>query len=442
MIPLVSRRSGTLAGRCRVPGDKSISHRALMTAAIAIGRTTIEGLLEGEDVLRTADALSALGVGVRRHDDGRWSVDGVGVGGLVEPSTILDMGNSGTGARLMMGLVSTHAFNTHFTGDASLVKRPMARVARPLERMGASILARSGCRLPLAVMGTAEPVPIEYELPVASAQVKSAILYAALNAPGETIVIEPQATRDHSELMLKYFGATVASEPFGTGGRTVRLTGLAELQARDLRVPSDISSAAFPLVAAAITEGAHVTLEAVGTNPLRIGIVDTLREMGAAIRIENERRFGEEPVADIAVKGGALRAVDVPANRAPRMIDEYPVLAVAAACASGTSRFRGLGELRVKESDRLSAIADGLARCGVDVEVSGDDLMIEGTGRPPRGAATIATHLDHRIAMAFLVLGLVSQEPVAIDDGSPIQTSFPDFVPLMRALGAAIETRA
>lgn len=438
MTQFVSRRTGALAGRCRVPGDKSISHRSLMTAAIAVGRTTIDGLLEGEDVLRTADALRALGVSVTRHGEGRWSVDGVGVGGLAEPSQILDMGNSGTGARLMMGLVATHAFATHFTGDASLVKRPMARIARPLERMGAGILARSGCRLPLAVVGTAEPVPIEYELPVASAQVKSAILYAALNAPGATVVIEPQATRDHSELMLAHFGARITSEAFGAAGRKVRLAGHTELKARDLQVPSDISSAAFPLVAAAITEGSAVTLEAVGTNPLRFGVIETLREMRADIRVENLRNYGGEPVADISIKGGALVGVDVPPGRAPRMIDEYPVLAVAAACASGKTLFRGLGELRVKESDRLSAIADGLGRCGVKVEVSGDDLAIHGSGTPPRGGATIETQLDHRIAMAFLVLGLASEEPVAIDDGSPIQTSFPDFVALMRGLGAAI----
>jgi 3-phosphoshikimate 1-carboxyvinyltransferase len=352
------------------------------------------------------------------------------------------MGNSGTGARLMMGLVATHAFHTHFTGDASLVKRPMARVARPLERMGANIVARSRCRLPLVVIGTAEPVPIEYELPVASAQVKSAILYAALNVPGETVVIEPQATRDHSELMLKYFGADVTSERVGANGRRVRLIGHAELQARDLQVPSDISSAAFPLVAAAITEGSEVTLPAVGTNPLRFGIIETLREMGADIRIENARHFGGEPVADIAIRSGTLVAVDVPADRAPRMIDEYPVLAVAAACAEGKTIFRGLGELRVKESDRLSAIAEGLIRCGVKVEVLGDDLTIHGTGAPPRGGARIETQLDHRIAMAFLVLGLVSPEPVAIDDGSPIHTSFPDFVALMGGLGAHIEAGA
>lgn len=437
--PLVSRMAGALKGEARVPGDKSISHRALMTGALAIGESRIEGLLEGDDVLRTAAALRALGARVERKAPGSWSVAGLGVGGLGEPDQVLDMGNSGTGARLLMGLVATHAFTAHFTGDASLVKRPMARVTAPLERMGANFLARSGGRLPLAVIGTGEPVPISYRLPVPSAQVKSAILYAALNTPGETTVIEPQPTRDHTELMLRHFGAELRVETHGDGARAVTLVGQPELTARDLRVPADISSAAFPLVAALLTQGSEVTLPEVGINPLRAGLIETLREMGADLRLANERAVAGERVADLVVRGGTLNGIEVPAERAPRMIDEYPILAVAASCARGATRLRGLAELRVKESDRLSAIARGLAACGVTVAVDGDDLTIEGTGAPPKGGARIESELDHRIAMSFLVLGMVAKEPVSVDDGEPIETSFPIFVSLMNRLGARIE---
>ncbi len=437
--PLISRASGALKGEARVPGDKSISHRALMTGALAVGESHIEGLLEGDDVLCTAAALRALGARVERRAPGSWIVSGLGVGGLGEPDQVLDMGNSGTGARLLMGLVATHAFTAHFTGDASLVRRPMARVTAPLERMGANFLTRSGARLPLAVIGTDAPVPISYRLPVPSAQVKSAILYAALNTPGETTVIEPQPTRDHTELMLRHFGAELRVETQTDGARAVTLVGQPELTARDLRVPADISSAAFPMVAALLAPGSDVTLPEVGINPLRAGLIETLREMGADLRLINERSIAGEPVADIVVRGGPLTGVEVPAARAPRMIDEYPILAVAASCARGATRLRGLAELRVKESDRLSAIARGLSACGVRVAVDGDDLTIEGTGAPPCGGARIESELDHRIAMAFLVLGLVAREPVAVDDGRPIETSFPVFETLMNRLGARIE---
>ncbi|MCX7353600.1 MAG: 3-phosphoshikimate 1-carboxyvinyltransferase [Alphaproteobacteria bacterium] len=437
--PLVSRTAGALKGEARVPGDKSISHRALMTGALAIGESRIEGLLEGDDVLRTAAALRAFGARIERKAPGAWSVAGLGVGGLGEPDQVLDMGNSGTGARLLMGLVATHDFTAHFTGDASLVKRPMARVTAPLERMGANFLARSGGRLPLAVIGTGEPVPISYRLPVPSAQVKSAILYAALNTPGETTVIEPQPTRDHTELMLRHFGAELRIETHADGARAVTLVGQPELTARDLRVPADISSAAFPLVAALLTPDSEITLPEVGINPLRAGLIESLREMGADLRLTNERTVAGERVADLVVRGGTLNGIEVPAERAPRMIDEYPILAVAAACARGTTRLRGLAELRVKESDRLSAIARGLAACGVKVAVEGDDLTIEGTGAPPKGGARVESELDHRIAMSFLVLGMVAKEPVSVDDGEPIETSFPTFESLMNRLGARIE---
>jgi 3-phosphoshikimate 1-carboxyvinyltransferase len=437
---LLARAGGRLTGTIRVPGDKSISHRALLTGAVAIGTTTIEGLLEGDDVRRTAGALAAMGAAIARTAPGHWRVDGVGVGGLSEPASVLDMGNSGTGARLLMGLVASHPFPAVFTGDASLVRRPMARVTEPLARMGAAFIGRSGGRLPMTVIGTDMPVPIQYRLPVASAQVKSAILYAGLNTAGETSVIEPEPTRDHSERMMRHFGATLGIEDIPGQGRRVTLVGQPELTARKIVVPADISSAAFPIVAALLVEESDVMLTHVGTNPLRTGILDTLAEMGADVRTTNAREDGGEPVADLRVRASSLKAVDVPAARAPRMIDEYPILAVAAACARGTSRFRGLAELRVKESDRLSAVARGLAQCGVKVEIDGDDLLVYGTGARPAGGATIAANLDHRIAMAFLVLGLGAASPIAIDDAETIDTSFPGFAALMRGLGAEIET--
>jgi len=435
--PLAAAPSGALRGTALVPGDKSISHRALLLGSVAVGRTRITGLLAGEDVLRTAAACKALGAGVARGADGAWTVDGVGVGGLAEPAEVLDMGNSGTAARLLLGLVATHDLTACMTGDASLVRRPMGRVIEPLERMGARFTARSGGRLPLAVVGAKAPLPIEYRLPVASAQVKSAVLLAGLNAPGTTAVIEPEPTRDHSETMLRHFGATVTVEPLERG-RRIALMGQPELAARDVDVPRDPSSAAFPMVAALLLPGSRVRLPGVGINPLRAGLLTTLQEMGADLAFENRREQGGEPVADLVARASRLAGVEVPAERAPTMIDEYPVLAVAAACARGRTVMRGLVELKVKESNRLAAIAAGLAANGVTVELGEDSLMVEGTGAPPPGGGTVATHMDHRIAMAFLVLGLAARRAVTVDDGTMIDTSFPGFAALMNGLGARI----
>ena len=425
----------------RVPGDKSISHRALMLGSLAIGETLISGLLEGEDVLATAAAMRALGAEVIRGADGLWRVHGVGVGGMDEPAQVLDMGNSGTAARLLLGIVASQPITCFMTGDASLVKRPMARVTGPLGRMGASFVTRTGGLMPLAVTGPADLVPIRHESPVATAQIKSAILLAGLNAAGETTVVEPQPSRDHSERMLRHFGATVTVDADGPR-RLVTVTGQPELKARAVAVPADPSSAAFPTVAALVTAESLIRLPAVGMNPHRDGLYRTLIEMGADITLENAAEVGGEPVADLVVASSVLKGVDVPADRAPAMIDEYPVLAIAAACASGTTRMRGLSELRVKESDRLAVTAAGLAACGVRVEIEGDDLIVHGTGMAPAGGATIAAELDHRIAMSFLVLGLASAAPVAIDDGAPIDTSFPGFAAGMAALGAAIAAPA
>jgi 3-phosphoshikimate 1-carboxyvinyltransferase len=409
-----------------------------MFGALAVGRSTVEGLLEGEDVLRTAEAMRRLGATVTRGADGIWELFGRGVGGLVEPEDLLDMGNAGTGARLLMGLVASHALTAIFTGDASLRSRPMRRVTDPLSKMGASFTGRSGGRLPMAVVGTPTPMPITYETPVPSAQVKSAILLAGLNTPGTTTVIEKESTRDHTELMLTGFGAKVSVELLPGGGRAVTLAGQPELIGRRVVVPADPSSAAFPAVAALLVPGSEITLTGVCTNALRCGLYTTLSEMGADITWTNPRDDGGEAVADLVIRHSALKGVDVPAGRAPTMIDEYPILAVAAAFATGTTRMRGLAELRVKESDRLAATARGLAACGVRLEIEGDDLIVHGTGRPPAGGATIAVKLDHRIAMAFLVFGLAAQAPVQIDDASAIETSFPDFVGLMTGLGAKI----
>ncbi|HEX5454790.1 MAG TPA: 3-phosphoshikimate 1-carboxyvinyltransferase [Stellaceae bacterium] len=425
-----------LAGRLLVPGDKSISHRALMLGALAAGRTEITGLLEGEDVLATAAALRALGAGIERAAAGHWLVDGVGIGGLGEPDGVLDLGNSGTSARLLLGILATHKLTAFVTGDASLRRRPMRRVTEPLARFGARFLSREGGLLPLAVTGATDPVPIEYRLPVPSAQVKSAVLLAGLNTPGLTSVIETEPSRDHTERMLGHFGADIAIEDLPGGGRRIVVAGQPELAAAPVAVPGDPSSAAFPLVAALLVPGSEVTIANVGLNPSRIGLIASLREMGADIVCENAREAGGEPVADLVVRAGRLTGTEIPAARAPSMIDEYPVLAVAAACAQGRTVMRGLAELRVKESDRLTGIAEGLRQCGAKVAIEGDDLIVEGDARPPAGGATIATRLDHRIAMAFLVLGLASREPVRIDDLRPIATSFPDFLTLMRQLGA------
>jgi len=437
--PLRSSKAAPLAGEIRVPGDKSISHRALMIGGLAVGETRITGLLEGEDVLATAGALRAYGCAVVRDPDGAWRVRGRGVGGLAEPDAVLDLGNAGTATRLLMGIAAAHPFTTFMTGDASLRSRPMARIARPLTDMGARVVARSNGRLPLAVVGTADLMPIEYTLPVASAQVKSAILLAGLHAPGETTVIEPQPTRDHTELMLRHFGGEVRVEDLAGGARRVTVVGERELAAADIVVPADPSSAAFALVAAAIVPGSAVRCPNVGINPLRVGLIDTLIEMGADIAFENRRIAGGEPVADLVARHAPLKGVTVPAERAPRMIDEYPVLAVAASCARGATVMQGLGELRVKESDRLAAIAAGLGAAGVRLAIDGDTLTVEGSGAPPAGGGAVATQLDHRIAMAFLVLGAATDRPMQIDDGQPIETSFPGFAALMNAAGLHIE---
>ena len=422
-----------LSGEALVPGDKSISHRALMFGALAVGTTDITGLLEGEDVLRTAAAMRALGAEVADLGAGHWRVAGRGIGGLVEPADVLDMGNSGTAARLLCGLLAGHALFAVMTGDASLRKRPMKRVTDPLSATGARFATRAGGRLPLAVEGAADPLPLDYTLPVASAQVKSACLLAGLSARGITRVVEHEATRDHTENMLRHFGATVRVAVEGHG-RVIELDGQPELVAAPVVVPGDPSSAAFPAVAALLVPGSEVLLRGVGLNPLRAGLFATLAEMGADITRLNPRTEGGEPVADLLVKASALRAVDVPPERAPAMIDEYPILAVAAAAARGTTRMRGLKELRVKESDRLAATAALLAANGVAVTVEGDDMIVQGAGGPPAGGGDVVTHMDHRIAMSALVLGLASRAPVRVDDAAFIETSFPGFAALMNRL--------
>ncbi len=406
-----------------------------MIGALAVGETEIHGLLEGEDVLRSAAAMRALGAEAKRDDDGVWRVIGRGVGALVEPEDVLDMGNAGTGARLLMGVVASHPIAAVFTGDASLRRRPMGRVVEPLKQMGARFSGREGNRLPLVVNGTGDAMPIRYRLPVPSAQVKSAILLAGLNTPGETMVIEPEPTRDHTELMLRHFGAGILSRDT-PDGRAVTIIGQPEITGRRVDVPADPSSAAFPLVAALILPGSDILLTGVGLNRHRIGLIETLIEMGGSIVIQNRREQAGEPVGDIRVKASRLRGVSVPASRAPSMIDEYPILAVAAAFADGETVMQGLAELRIKESDRLGAMARGLAACGVGLSEGRDRLSVAGRARKPAGGAKIMADLDHRIAMAFLVLGMAAERPVAIDDGSPIDTSFPGFIDLMNGLGA------
>jgi len=436
--PLTARRpAAPLIGDITVPGDKSISHRALMFAGLAIGRTHITGLLEGEDVLRTAGAMRALGAELTRLPDGSWEVWGRGVGGLAEPDDILDMGNSGTAARLLAGVLASHPIFAVMTGDGSLRRRPMKRVTDPLSLCGARFSSREGGRLPLAIEGARDPLPIEYRLPVASAQVKSAVLLAGLAAPGHTIVEEPEPTRDHTENMLRHFGATVHIGEQGTG-RVITLVGQPELRAADIAVPGDPSSAAFPLAAALMVPGSRITVRGVGLNPLRAGLFATLQEMGADIVISAPRLEGGEPTGDITASFGPLRGIDVPASRVPSMIDEYPILAMLAATASGTTRMRGLKELRVKESDRLAATAAALAANGVRVQIEGDDLLVHGNGSPPQGGGLVATHMDHRIAMSAIVLGLATAEPVSVDDTGFIDTSFPGFVALMNSLGAGL----
>jgi len=436
LTPLSARRGGPLQGRVRVPGDKSISHRALILAAMTVGESTVAGLLEGEDVLNTARAMRALGARLERGTDGLWRVHGVGVGGFAEPSRPLDFGNSGTGCRLALGAVAGSPITATFDGDASLRKRPMRRVLDPLEKMGARVVAvAEGGRLPLTLRGACPPIPIEYESPVPSAQLKSAVLLAGLAAAGETTVVEAEATRDHTERLLKHFGAMVVSKPHGEHGRRVTLTGQPELEPASVVVPADPSSAAFPLVGALIVPGSELILEAVMTNPLRTGLFATLREMGAKVEELEKRDDGGEEVADLRVTFSQLKGVEVPPERAPSMIDEYLILAVAAAFAEGTTRMRGLKELRVKESDRLAATADMLRVNGVAVEIEGDDLIVTGTGAVG-GGGNVTTHMDHRIAMSALIMGLASDKPVRIDDSAFIATSFPGFVEMMRGLGA------
>ena len=426
--------SGPLTGRIAVPGDKSISHRSIMLGALAVGETRVTGLLEGEDVLATAAAMRAMGASVERGDDGVWSVHGVGVGGLLQPDTALEMGNSGTSTRLLMGLVASHPIRAMFTGDASLSKRPMGRVIEPLSQMGANFEASEGGRLPLLLRGISPAVPITYRLPVASAQVKSAVLLAGLNTAGITTVIEPVPTRDHSERMLRGFGAKLETGEDG-GERFIRIHGEAELQPQDITVPGDPSSAAFFAVAALLVPGSDLVIENVGLNPTRAALFDVLRQMGGDIEELDPREVGGEPVADLRVRHSALSGIDVDPNVVPAMVDEFPVLFVAAALAQGTTTTKGLDELRVKESDRITAMAEALTLAGARVEEHEDGLTIEGTGGDPLTGTpeydSITTHLDHRIAMSMAVAGLASRDGVEVDDTGPIATSFPTFEALL-----------
>jgi len=435
--PLASRAGQPLIGRIRVPGDKSISHRSLMFGAVSLGETRIEGLLEADDVLATGRAMAQLGATVTRDGDGLWRVSGLGCGGLLEPESVLDFGNAGTGSRLTMGLVGGHAFAATFVGDASLSRRPMGRVLDPLREMGVEVIARAKDRLPLSLRGPKTPIPITYRLPMASAQVKSAVLLAGLGAPGVTTVIEPVATRDHTERMLVGFGASLSVETDGDGARVIRLDGRPELTAQDVVVPGDPSSAAFAVVAGLIVPGSDVTVENVLLNPLRTGLFQTLLEMGADLSIDNERLSGGERIGDVRVRHSTLKGVVVPPERAPAMIDEYPILSIAAAFAEGPTVMEGLEELRVKESDRLAAVARGLEANGIACAEGEASLVVEGRKAGARiGGGRVATHLDHRIAMSFLVLGLAADAAVEVDDTAMIATSFPSFRGLMEGLGA------
>jgi len=435
--PLTAKSCGPLRGRVRPPGDKSISHRAFLLGLLSVGETRVSGLLEGEDVLNTGRACAQLGAKIQRSGEGRWTIRGVGLGALLAPADTLDFGNAGTGSRLMMGVVGGHGVTARFDGDASLRKRPMRRILDPLVLMGAEVLEQAeGGRCPILLKGTPDPAPIEYRSPVASAQIKSAVLLAGLNARGRTTVMESEASRDHTEKMLAYFGATVVTEPFGDHGRKVVLEGRPELAPRPISVPVDPSSAAFLIAAALLVDGSDVVIEGVMMNPLRIGLVTTLVEMGARIDILETREEGGEEVADLRIRHSPLIGIDVPAERAPAMIDEYIILAVVAAFAKGVTRMNGLHELRVKESDRLAATAAGLRANGVITTVEGDDLIVEGGAGVCLGGGLVETHLDHRLAMSFLVMGLASQKPVTVDDETMIATSFPTFKPLLAQLGA------
>jgi 3-phosphoshikimate 1-carboxyvinyltransferase len=437
-MPLTARRGGALRGTADIPGDKSVSHRALILGALTVGETRVTGLLEGEDVLATARAMRAFGADVARDGDGCWTIHGVGIGGFTEPSDVIDCGNAGTGVRLIMGSMATTPIAATFSGDASLRGRPMGRVLDPLRLFGAESLGRAGGLLPLTLCGARDPVPVEYRLPVASAQVKSAVLLAGLNAPGETVVIEAEATRDHTERMLRGFGAELSADEV-PGGRAIRLTGQPELVPQIIAVPRDPSSAAFPVAAALIVPGSDITLPNICLNPTRAGFYETLAEMGADIVHEHPREVGGEPVADLRVRHSTLRGIEVPPERAPSMIDEYPVLACLAAFAEGRTVMRGIGELRVKESDRIAATVAGLRANGVEVDEHEDGMTVHGRAGEVPGGGTVATRLDHRIAMSFLVMGVAATEAVTVDDGAPVATSFPDFLPLMRRLGAEID---
>jgi 3-phosphoshikimate 1-carboxyvinyltransferase len=437
---MTARKGGALRGEAHVPGDKSISHRSLILGALAVGETRISGLLEGQDVLDTARAMRAFGAEVAHLGDGEWRVHGVGTGGFAEPADVLDCGNSGTGVRLIMGAMATTPITVTFTGDASLRSRPMARVTDPLALFGCQSVGRAGGRLPMTLVGAADPMPVRYVVPVPSAQVKSAVLLAGLNAPGQTVVIEAEATRDHTERMLAGFGAEITTE-ITDEGRVITLTGQPELRPQIIAVPRDPSSAAFPVCAALITEGSDVLVPNIGLNPTRAGLFETLIEMGADLTYENPREEGGEPAADLRARySPAMRGVEVPPARAASMIDEYPILSVVAANATGPTTMRGVKELRVKESDRIAAMAEGLRACGVEVEDGPDWWIVHGRGAGGvAGGATCATHLDHRIAMSFLCLGLSTARPVTVDDAGPVVTSFPVFEPLMRGLGAELE---
>ena len=438
-VPMLSRKCGPLTGEAHVPGDKSISHRALILGAMAVGETHVTGLLEGQDVLDTAKAMRAFGAQVEKRGD-TWYVQGVGVGGFAEPEAVIDCGNAGTGVRLIMGAMATSPITATFTGDASLRKRPMGRVTDPLALFGARAFGRSGGRLPMTIVGAADPMPVRYTVPVPSAQVKSAVLLAGLNAPGQTVVIEKEATRDHTERMLAGFGAEISTEVTDEG-RVITLTGRPELVPQVIDVPRDPSSAAFPVCAALIVPGSDVLVPNIGLNPTRAGLFETLREMGADLTYENLREEGGEPAADLRARFSPnLRGVEVPPERAASMIDEYPVLSVVAAFAKGATVMRGVKELRVKESDRIAAMADGLRAAGVAVEDGPDWWIVEGLGHGAvPGGAVAVSHLDHRIAMSFLVMGMASEAPMQVDDGGPIATSFPIFEGLMARLGAEIE---
>ncbi len=437
-VPMTSRPCGPLKGRADVPGDKSISHRSLILGALSVGETRVTGLLEGDDVLDTAKAMRAFGAEVTQHGNGEWTINGVGVGGFAEPDQVIDCGNSGTGVRLIMGAMATSPITATFTGDASLNSRPMGRVTDPLALFGCQAVGREGGRLPMTLVGAADPIPVRYVVPVPSAQVKSAVLLAGLNAPGETVVIEKEATRDHTERMLAGFGADISVVETDEG-RVITLQGQPELQPQDINVPRDPSSAAFPVCAAILVPGSDVLVPNIGLNPTRAGLFTTLQEMGADLVFENPREIGGEPVADLRARYSPdLKGIAVPPARAASMIDEYPVLSVVAAFADGVTDMQGVKELRVKECDRIDAMAKGLRAAGVIVDEGEDWWKVHGLQGQVAGGATVESRLDHRIAMAFMVMGMATQNPMSVDDGSPITTSFPIFEPLMTELGAQL----